>query len=123
MLSDTKSKEVFRLSSIFRIPRTLLLELVWVCNVIEFRLPEASGFANTLQDYDICLTFVSDSAACGGVANALCTDTGVNSRSCECAPGYSGAPKINGFGDNENFYSGTCTGKAKNCFSNLLILI
>lgn len=69
-----------------------------------------SHFLN-LADTPICAQFVSDAAACGGVLNAVCTDTGINSRTCECATGFSGQLPSYNIADNENNFLGPCEGK------------
>lgn len=64
-------------------------------------------------DTPICDTFPSMADACAGVQNSVCVDTGVNSRTCQCAPGYYGATTaidIPDSSDATGFFTGTCTG-------------
>lgn len=63
-----------------------------------------------IPDTQICSFYGSSSAACGGVLNTVCTDTGVNSRTCACATGYAGPAELTGIPDNQNPFSGSCTG-------------
>lgn len=73
----------------------------------------AKWILTTIVDTQICLFYGSDSAACGGVANSVCTDTGVNSRTCACAVGYTGVGTVASIADSDTTaggFAGTCTG-------------
>lgn len=68
-----------------------------------------SSVVLTVVDNSICVTFASDSDACGGVFGTLCSDTGVNTRTCQCQAGLTG-PIVTNIADSDNTYVGPCTG-------------
>eukprot|EP00808_Paulinella_micropora_P003614 g41849.t1 len=59
-----------------------------------------------------CSLFGGGFGACGNVPNSVCTDTGVDSRTCACAKGHRGSPPLTGIKDSENTFSGHCQGLA-----------
>lgn len=78
---------------------------MWVC----VSLVEVNS-VNSRSDVDACSYFyMSDTDACGGVFNTICTDEGVNLRSCACMPGYTGAT-LQYLSDDQNTFVGFCTG-------------
>eukprot|EP01127_Copromyxa_protea_P019047 TRINITY_DN609_c0_g1_i5.p1 TRINITY_DN609_c0_g1~~TRINITY_DN609_c0_g1_i5.p1 ORF type:complete len:981 (+),score=166.26 TRINITY_DN609_c0_g1_i5:777-3719(+) len=59
------------------------------------------------EDVDGCTVNGGDTKACGNIANSVCSDTGVNNRTCECATGYQGIP-VTVLTDDNNTISGVC---------------
>jgi len=66
-------------------------------------------FQRTCQDTDGCSLFGGGTGACGSVANSQCLDTGVNTRTCACATGFTGVTTATGIADSANTFSGTCS--------------
>eukprot|EP01127_Copromyxa_protea_P019045 TRINITY_DN609_c0_g1_i12.p1 TRINITY_DN609_c0_g1~~TRINITY_DN609_c0_g1_i12.p1 ORF type:complete len:596 (+),score=67.80 TRINITY_DN609_c0_g1_i12:139-1926(+) len=59
------------------------------------------------EDRNGCTANGGDVAACGNVANSVCTDVGLNLRTCECSLGSTGILPQN-FTDDSNTFSGEC---------------